>query len=295
MTIGLDQILRLADLDPWSRTHVLRDGDDAVGWLCKVASSDKVALTTTFVASTAASDRMGDVVSQDSWNLREFLNNPCILDNHQVMRVVGNATDAAVRNRQLEITVAWDTESPDPSIRNVGHQHLRGIRRAGSVGFRSAKKTARNKLPKTHPAYAEPVEMETWWGGTVEVVGTLFEDNTLLEFSSATIPANPEALQRWALGPTAPSAQRAGPVELVALVEAADPVSRSRLLELLLAGDLGTKAIDALYSALLARVRSDRSLIRVLMGQGFEPPPAEPAQPSFSSLLLAKLKGGDPT
>lgn len=156
--------------------------------------------TTLFVASTDDEDRYGDVVRQD-WRLKNFLKNPIILDNHIPLRVVGRATSATVPRigedaGRLMIRVAWNDNHPDPAIRGVGHDHRNGFRNAGSVGFKAGKRTARNKLPPDHPAYKEPVKVETWWGGTIEVVGDYLEQNELWEFSSATIPANPNAAQR---------------------------------------------------------------------------------------------------
>jgi hypothetical protein len=156
--------------------------------------------TTLFIASTDAPDRAMDIVRQD-WKLGHWRANPVILDNHNSMRVAGKGLSGKVPRvgddaGKLMIRVAWDLENPDPSIRSVGHQHLNGFRRAGSVGFRHGKKTQRSKLAPESPFYQAPVEVETWWGGTVELSGFLFEANELLEFSSATIPMNAEALQR---------------------------------------------------------------------------------------------------
>lgn len=183
----------------WAWDLVHRDEGGATSVLVSQRNATSTGPTTTFVASTDDEDRAMDVVKQD-WRLRNWRSNPVILDNHNPMRVVGRGVSAVVPRAgddagKLMIEVAWDTESPDPSIRAVGHQHLTGTRKAGSVGFQSAKKTARNKLPTDSPYYREPIEVETWWG-TMEKAGTLYEGNELLEFSSATIPMNPAALQR---------------------------------------------------------------------------------------------------
>lgn len=182
--------------------------------LVRAATNDKEAGTTLFVASKPTPDRAMDVVAS-SWLLRNFRANPVILDNHMSMRVVGQSIDERVPKDGedagcLIIRVKWDMESPDPSVRNVGHQHMTGVRRAGSVGFRSKKRTKRDKLPTDHPFYMEAVEVGTWWGKE-KVAGTLFEQNELLEFSSASIPMHSEALQRsLGLGP-APEDERPAP------------------------------------------------------------------------------------
>lgn len=203
----------------WLFDFVSREAADR-GSICvesRDASADPEAIpgTTLFVASTDTPDRAMDVVSQSSWKLANFRANPVILDNHNPTRVVGRAIDTKVPRTgpdagKLMIRVEWDMENPDPSIRSVGHQHMNGIRRAGSVGFRSGKKTLRSKLPADHPHFQEPVEVETWWG-TEMASGTFFEQNELLEFSSATIPMNSEALQRSLLAGNRSMITRADP------------------------------------------------------------------------------------
>lgn len=194
----------------WDVAQPLERG--LLGQLVRALDSNMDSGVTTFVASTDDEDRAMDVIRQDGWRLKHFRDNPVILDNHDPLRVVGQATRATVPNAgddagKLMIDVKWDLTNPDPSIQAVGHQHLNGIRRAGSVGFRPGKKTERSDLPKDHPAYRDPVEIETWWGGSFEWAGWYFEQCELLEFSSATVPMNPSALQRSyleALGARAP-------------------------------------------------------------------------------------------
>ncbi len=149
---------------------------------------------TKFIASTDAEDRAMDVVNQN-WNLKSFLANSPILDNHRTDRVVGVGVRAEVVDGKLEIDVQWDDDNPDPSIRSVGHQHKKNIRRAGSVGFRAGQVIERDKLPKDHKFYREPVIIETWFG-PVAHAGLFYDEPELLEFSSATVPMNPDALQR---------------------------------------------------------------------------------------------------
>ncbi len=161
---------------------------------------DPEAETTTFIASTDTPDRAMDVIKQD-WNLKPWRQNPVVLDNHDPQIVAGKGVSAEVPKEgrdagKLVIKVKWDLKSPDARVVNVGHQHIEGIRRAGSVGFRPGKRTRRNELPKNHPAFQEPIEVDTWWGGTEMVAGWYFERCELLEFSSATVPMNPEATQR---------------------------------------------------------------------------------------------------
>lgn len=173
---------------------------DASTYSVRQLDSNEEAGTTTFIASTEDEDRALDIVKQD-WRLKNYRSNPVILDNHNPGRVVGRAEDVRVPRSgedagSLVIRVAWDLSSPDPSIVNVGMQHLKGIRRAGSVGFRSGRKTARNQLDKSSPYYREPETFKNPFGFEFQHAGVLHERNELLEFSSATIPMNPNALQK---------------------------------------------------------------------------------------------------
>ena len=189
---------RLEDVaGPWARVSSVADDAALLGWLVRSGESSKDEGTTTFTASKAEPDRAMDVIVQN-WRLENYRNNPVILDNHNHTRVVGMAEDARVPRDvgSLQIRVKWDLDNPDPSIRAVGWQHLNEFRRAGSVGFRAGKRTKRDKLPKDHVHYQEPIEVESDWGGKYTISGTLFERPELLEFSSATIPMLPSALQR---------------------------------------------------------------------------------------------------
>lgn len=178
------------------------DHELANGWAVRAMGSDAAARTTLFVASTADEDRALDVVKQD-WRLRNYRGtkespgNPVVLDNHDGRRVVGRGDRVAIPKDtgNLEILVRWDLDNPDPSLRAVGHQHLNGFRSAGSVGFRSGRITQRDKLAKDHPSFREPATLATAWG-EFKWAGLLYEQNELLEFSSASIPMNPLALHR---------------------------------------------------------------------------------------------------
>jgi hypothetical protein len=175
-----------------------RDTSDRFGMIVRTvdrADGDTESKTTVFVASTATPDRARDIVLQD-WDLSAFESNPVILDNHNPLRVVGRAESASVVNGELVIEVSWDLDNPDPSIRSVGHQHLAGFRRAGSVGFRPGSVAWRSDLPDDDPHYSEQ-------GGYV------FGKCQLLEFSSASIPMNPEALERPKVAEPAPVARSA--------------------------------------------------------------------------------------
>lgn len=247
--------------------------------------------TTLFVASTEREDRAMDVVRQD-WRLGAFKANPVILDNHDRSRVVGVGVDAWVARAvsdevdegmvgNLLIRVKWDQDSPLPDLRDVGRQHLAGIRRAGSVGFRHGKKTDRSKLPTDSPYYREPVQLETWFG-TIAHAGYLYERNDLLEFSSATIPANPDAVQR-ALSVDVEAATHAP--------QSCEEIVRGTLRAMLADGaELGA-IVDAFVShqrfldALDKRLRASGPIVRGLV----EAAPVH-QQPTLAALIMQRLE-----
>lgn len=238
----------------------------ALDWLVR-GSSDVEAGTTTFTASTADVDRALDIVRQD-WLLANFRANPVILDNHNRGRVVGRAIDVGVRKESgnLELTVEWDLDSPDPLVQCVGHQHLRGYRTSGSVGFKSGKATRRNKLPADHEAFAEEVEIVTPWG-PYKYVGTYYERNELLEFSSATVPANVRARHK------PPAAAKTLTGERV--LEPVDPELVERALE-------GVPRV--VRAELLKLLRTDDTVRRIVLAYGDvrpapRTPPPTPPQP----------------
>ncbi len=231
------------------------------------ASTDPDAKTTIFVASDDTEDRYGSVVKQD-WDLKNFRKNPVILDSHDPRRVVGRAIEAKVPRvgddtGKLIIEVEWNLASPDPTISRVGDDHLRGFRRACSVGWRYGRVTARDKLPTDSP-YFRQKESKTveFFGYTyeIETAGVLYEKNELLELSSVAVPGNANALQRGYGQP---------PI---------DP-------------------LDLIWSVLGKRLRSDaevRRIIRALVEAGPPAPPIPAAAaaptPSVASLVLRRLQ-----
>lgn len=280
------------------------------------ADDDGPAGSTFFVASTDDEDRALDVVRQD-WRLNNFKRNPVILDNHRPMRVAGRgevrgADRFMVRTGgdlagKLAGRVFWDLESPDPTIRVVGHQHVNGFRSAGSVGFRHGRRTERHKLNKDSPYYREPIKIETWWGGEIERSGYLFEKNELLEFSSATIPMNPEALQR-ALSAGDPGAQVAdrlreldpGDIERrLAVLEqtverdVADHL-RASLPGMLEDPETRAAVLDLLVPDLHQRMRDDPTFRHIVEGYAGAHPVRAPAPPVIpgNDPLLDHLFGG---
>lgn len=158
---------------------------------------------TRFVASTAAPDRMGDIIDQRSWLLDAYRQNPVILWAHDAsIPPIGRAVSVEVRGEQLEIEVEWDRGHELGA--NVARQFAEGFLHAGSVGFRPHRATPRSQLGKDDPRRTE--------GG----YGLLFEDNELLEFSAVPVPANAQALaQRGLPVPPEVASLREGLIEML--------------------------------------------------------------------------------
>lgn len=148
-----------------------------------------------FIASTAKEARDGDIIDQASWKLGHYRKNPVILDNHDPSHVVGRASDVRVIDGQLRATIQWDDSDANPRGKLVAHQHREGFRKAVSVRWLPGKRTRRNELDPSHPAYSKGRKVKTPWGEEVVRVGDLHENNTLLEISSVSIPSDPRALQ----------------------------------------------------------------------------------------------------
>lgn len=154
-------------------------------------------LVTTFTASAGGVDRMGDIVDQRSWRLKNFRANPVILAEHQRGVVVGRAMRVR-RNDEadaLEIDVLWDDSPANPLGQLMAHQHANRFRNAGSVGFRPGKAVSRRDLPDDHPHKVSNDKIPRWQAGFV------FSQNELLEFSAVSIPAHPKALVQAADDP----------------------------------------------------------------------------------------------
>lgn len=135
-------------------------------------------LTLSFVASTDAVDRYGDIVIQSGWNLENYRSNPIILFNHdQAALPIGAAKRVEVKDGRLEVDIKFDMN--DPHAANIARKAEAGFLNAVSVGFQPLKSTPRNKLSKSDKAWAEE--------------GTIFHSAELLEISVVTVPANPAA------------------------------------------------------------------------------------------------------
>jgi HK97 family phage prohead protease len=168
----------------------------------------------TFIASTAASDRYGDVVDQASWKLDGYKLNPVIQIDHDYSAesTVGRAAAVEVRDGALIVDVKWGS---DERSQRIGQKVKDGLLSAVSVGFIPGRATRRSEFPADDPYYAD---------GKENPYGYAYYDNELLEISVVAVPANQEAL-----------AQRSAPAPVPGLSEPDVERIISRLLPRLLA------------------------------------------------------------
>jgi hypothetical protein len=259
--------------------------------------------TTLFEASNDTEDRYNSIVRQD-WKLTEYRANPVVLDSHNPYRVVGRAVEAKVPRTgddagKLMIRVEWNLQSPDPALAAVGHQHLNGFRKAGSVAWQYGKVTQRDKLPTDHVAFKQKEKRVLAYGDYVyeyESAGLYYEQNALREFSSVSVPGNATALQRHYLAHI--GAQ--DPEDIAARLRAAqDTVPRAVGADLAsMAQDPANRAalLTLLWPDLVDRMRTDaeaRRVLRAILEAGPPaPPPAAVAAPtpSLASLVLCRLQ-----
>ena len=142
-----------------------------------VKNEDTTKLVSSFIASTSAVDRYGDIVEQ-SWDLESYKKNPIILFNHNPLELPIGRGSVEVVDNQLMIDIEFDIN--DPLAAEIGRKVKDGYLNAVSVGFNPIESILRSELPKDHKFYSEQ--------------GTYFQKSQLLEVSVVTIPANQEAV-----------------------------------------------------------------------------------------------------
>ncbi len=163
--------------------------DKGLSWLA-CATGETPDGSTEFVASTGSVDRMGDVVEQTTWRLRNWRANPVILADHRAPVVGRGAAKIAAGDdgSRLMLRVWWDEAAVNPVGMLLAHQHRAGFRRAVSVGFIPGESVNRADLPDDDPRKA-PKDVPRWRAGYI------YRHCELLEVSSVAVPANREALQ----------------------------------------------------------------------------------------------------
>ena len=137
-------------------------------------SSEGVVLS--YIASTSAEDRYGDIVSQN-WELDNYKQNPIVLLNHNSQELPIARGSVDVVDGQLLIDVTFDMA--DPKAAEVARKAKDGFLNAVSVGFNPLQMISRSDLPADHFAHGDR--------------GNFYQSSELLEVSIVTIPANGQA------------------------------------------------------------------------------------------------------
>jgi HK97 family phage prohead protease len=121
------------------------------------------------VASTAAEDRHGEVVSVEGWDLKQFKNNPVLLWAHDHTEpAVGKATKVWV----------------DKTVGKGGALMIKGKFHEFTDKAKAIKQMVEEGIIQTMSVGFRPIEME----------GDTFTKQELLEVSFVNVPANPQAM-----------------------------------------------------------------------------------------------------
>ena len=148
----------------------------AKGYVREV-SGETEGLLSGVVGSTAAVDRYGEVIDQESWDLKHFKKNPVILWAHNLTfgedrPPIGKAMKVKVVDGALQFDIQFDMA--DPFAADIFRKYKEKFLNAFSVGF------IPHKIQRSDQNDEAPILM----------------DNELLELSAVPVPANPEALQQ---------------------------------------------------------------------------------------------------
>lgn len=132
----------------------------------------------TFTISTAGRDRDGDIISQEGWDLKNYLENPVVLWAHDGSQPpIARALPESVKvtGGRLMATAKFATRDEYAFADTIFQLYKGGFLNATSVGF-------------------QPTEMELIEGENPGELGFKFLKQSLLEYSAVPIPSNPEAL-----------------------------------------------------------------------------------------------------
>jgi HK97 family phage prohead protease len=127
-----------------------------------------------FVLSDETSDRMGDVIKANGWDLANFKKNPVALFGHRSDFPLGSWKNVRVDNTRLIGDLAFAPEGTSPRIDEIRRLVEANVLKAVSVGFRAVEE--------------EPIDPKRPWDGSK------FLKSELIECSLVSIPANPNAL-----------------------------------------------------------------------------------------------------
>lgn len=135
-------------------------------YLMGLVKANKDTGTFSFIASTGAIDRQGEVIDPAGWQLKRFMDNPVILWAHRYDELpVGKATSLSTDAKGLYVEGVFASADANPKAQQVRKLYEDGMLSAVSVGF----------IP-------------------LERNGNIITKSELLEISVVPVPANPEAL-----------------------------------------------------------------------------------------------------
>lgn len=148
----------------------------AKAYVREVGSEDGLLIAV--IGSTAAIDRYGETIDQESWDLKHYKKNPVILWAHNLTMgedrpPIGRAVKVKVQDGKLVFDIKFDMA--DPFAADIFRKYKEGFLNAFSVGF----------IPHT-------IQRNDEEGQPLD--STILKDNELLELSAVPVPANPEAL-----------------------------------------------------------------------------------------------------
>lgn len=130
-----------------------------------------------FVASDESTDRMGDIIRVQGWELANYKRNPIVLFQHQSSNPVGIASKVWIDGKALMAQIKLAAEGTSPFIDTLRKLLDQQIVRAVSVGF----------MPTKSPNYIRDPKSDS-------VTGFEFIGQELHEISLVTVPANANAL-----------------------------------------------------------------------------------------------------
>jgi HK97 family phage prohead protease len=131
----------------------------------------------TFVASTEAVDRYGDIVRADGWELANFKRNPVALFGHNYSSIVGLVPRVWIESKRLMAEIKLAAQGTSALVDSVRALVAQKILRAVSVSF----------LPMEEPTLMRDEKND-------RVTGYEFTKQDLLEISLVAVPANQEAI-----------------------------------------------------------------------------------------------------
>jgi len=137
----------------------------------KANSIDEKNYTATFIISDESVDRQGEVIQQDGWDFKNYLNNPVVLFGHDSYDLpIGKTIDISVEDGKTLATIQFAAEMYDKAM-TIWNMVKAGILNTVSVGF-------------INKEYLDNQEQDN----------IVLTKNELLEISIVPVPANPNAI-----------------------------------------------------------------------------------------------------